>query len=887
MFLSFKKKGFTLIDALVGIFLILIVFLGIFGAYQLGIKVVGLSKNRISALALANQEMEKLKNLDYPEVVSYSTSTELNKVKYEINVIVQCIDDKADGKAPNDENNCVCDYKKVKIKVSWPGLFSGKVELLNIISPRNKTEECQVPAGVLAISVFDAKGAAVDSPSIEVRDINTGQQYFGNLVGPGQYEFVLPPATSTYMATTTKLGYTLSKTFRSGEVYNGQTIANPENACYAQPIITILNAQREERSFCIDKVSKFLIQTLQAKAKHIYYVRKVGSDDNDGLSPDTAFLTIQKAASTTQAGDIVFVGAGDYEEKVIIYNSGAVKEPIAFVADTEGIYTGDSGEVKISRKEFGFYINNEKYIKIYGFKISNTTGTAAIYITGSVAGNIELINNAISNNTGDGVRVESVSDITISHNFISSNAQGIYLNKANSTEIIKNKIFQNSSQGISNQSSNQVKIKWNEVFSNGGIGILVFDNANNNEISNNIVYLNSDDGIQIFDHASSIKVIENKSYSNSGSGIVFKKNVTNGNLITSNLVYSNEKSGILLSDKCVNNTLNNNTSYFNQVSGISIELGSTNNELKDNIVAKNAGAGIKVSGSPNVKSSYSDVWGNSPDYEGIKAGEGSISLDPLFVDPDGPDNILGGNNGKDDSFHLSQIAAGQAENSPCVDAGSDDAEEIELDDQTMEDLTTRTDNVTDSEIVDMGFHYSLESPPSLPPPPDPFGLAIPNTTFHLRGEKMVGRDAANEPIYKYSATSTTDDEGKLTLTDMEWDDYYFSDFSAAGEDLELIISYPSLMPIYLAPDSTTTVKLGLKGENFLLVRVIDAASSEPIAFATVRLYKTGYDETKITDENGETYFIPLAIGSYNIEAWAPNYATSTVSVNIQKGENEK
>ena len=41
-----KNSGFTLIDVIVGVSLTLIVFSGIFGAYQLGIKVVSQSKAR-------------------------------------------------------------------------------------------------------------------------------------------------------------------------------------------------------------------------------------------------------------------------------------------------------------------------------------------------------------------------------------------------------------------------------------------------------------------------------------------------------------------------------------------------------------------------------------------------------------------------------------------------------------------------------------------------------------------------------------------------------------------------------------------------------------------------------------------------------------------------
>jgi len=80
--------------------------------------------------------------------------------------------------------------------------------------------------------------------------------------------------------------------------------------------------------------------------------------------------------------------------------------------------------------------------------------------------------------------------------------------------------------------------------------------------------------------------------------------------------------------------------------------------------------------------SYSDVQGDM-------AGIGNISSDPLFVT--GP---LG-------DYYLSQVAAGEGANSPCVDAGSDTAVNL-----GMDQLVTRTDRMGDSGIVDMGYHYS-------------------------------------------------------------------------------------------------------------------------------------------------------------------------------------
>jgi hypothetical protein len=70
----------------------------------------------------------------------------------------------------------------------------------------------------------------------------------------------------------------------------------------------------------------------------------------------------------------------------------------------------------------------------------------------------------------------------------------------------------------------------------------------------------------------------------------------------------------------------------------------------------------------------------------------SVDDDPSFV---------AGPQGK---YYLSQIDAGQSEQSPCVDAGSDEAHLL-----GMYKHTTRTDNVIDEDIIDMGYHYLLSS----------------------------------------------------------------------------------------------------------------------------------------------------------------------------------
>jgi len=61
-------------------------------------------------------------------------------------------------------------------------------------------------------------------------------------------------------------------------------------------------------------------------------------------------------------------------------------------------------------------------------------------------------------------------------------------------------------------------------------------------------------------------------------------------------------------------------------------------------------------------------------------------------------------------YYLSQKAAGQRENSPCIDAGSDLSANLGL-----AQKTTRSDGVVDTGIVDIGYHY---------PPPIQFSMYL-------------------------------------------------------------------------------------------------------------------------------------------------------------------
>jgi hypothetical protein len=63
-----------------------------------------------------------------------------------------------------------------------------------------------------------------------------------------------------------------------------------------------------------------------------YYVSKSGNDFNAGTATNTAYLTIQKAASVMNAGDTCYILSGTYRETVTPARSGTSNAPITFTA---------------------------------------------------------------------------------------------------------------------------------------------------------------------------------------------------------------------------------------------------------------------------------------------------------------------------------------------------------------------------------------------------------------------------------------------------------------------------------------------------------------------------------------------------------------------------
>ncbi|MCH8130678.1 MAG: right-handed parallel beta-helix repeat-containing protein, partial [Acidobacteria bacterium] len=153
-------------------------------------------------------------------------------------------------------------------------------------------------------------------------------------------------------------------------------------------------------------------------------------------------------------------------------------------------------------------------------------------------------------------------------------------------------------------------------------------------------------------------------------GFAFQGTSANG-LVENNLIYNIDDDGATPSG-AGGHVFRNNT-FAGTMGGWVLEEGHATNLFEDNIFWTGA-----------IQNTALGTFNYNDYNSAVLPGTGNISSDPLFVS----------------GYYLSHLAAGQGSDSPAIDAGSDTAANLGLDTRT-----TRTDSVTDTGTVDLGYHY--------------------------------------------------------------------------------------------------------------------------------------------------------------------------------------
>lgn len=226
-----KTAGFTLIEMLVFIFIFVIVSLAFYQTMVTGMQIALESKNRLGALALANEKMEIARNLKYEDVGTISgipsgTLQENEDVsvsghQYRVNTFVQYADDSFDGLAETNTDTAPNDYKRAKITVSWKG-FGGSTRDVSIVS-RFVPPGLEVGSGggVLSVNIINSAGEGIPQAQVHIVndalsprvDINQKTDDGGNLMFVGAQQSIY-----NYVITVSKGNYETVSTIGSGSV---------------------------------------------------------------------------------------------------------------------------------------------------------------------------------------------------------------------------------------------------------------------------------------------------------------------------------------------------------------------------------------------------------------------------------------------------------------------------------------------------------------------------------------------------------------------------------------------------------------------------------------------------------------------------------------------
>jgi len=393
--------------------------------------------------------------------------------------------------------------------------------------------------------------------------------------------------------------------------------------------------------------------------------------------------TIQGAIDAAFNGDVIVVRAGTYVENIDFVGKAITvrseEGPALTVIDGRDPDDPDYASVVI----FG---SDEKEDSVLdGFTLTNGSST---YVASTERGGgiccfsnsgdataPTIINNIITGNRADvggGIACYRSSP-TIKNNVISVNSAqhsggGIHSTYYSSPLIVNNLITQNAT-----------------LTSTGG-GIYCSNSSSYPVIRHNVIGLNQADGSGGAIYSTSSchpEIVNNLLYGNSslerGGGIHF--NASNPTKFSNNTITGNSapEGGAIfcMSDspdpvKFTNSIFSDNTAAV----GAEIYLASWYSE----ITLLEINYSVVLGGQNSVFVDTGSI---------LEWNQGMIETDPLFA------------TGPDGDYYLSQIAAGQASDSPCVDGGDPFL--------ALLSGTTRTDEAQDWHVADIGYHYPLDS----------------------------------------------------------------------------------------------------------------------------------------------------------------------------------
>ena len=323
---SSYENGFTIIEALVVLFIFALITVSFYSVFSVGLKYIIDSKNRLGAIAVANEKMETIRNLAYDDVgiqdgapsgnILQDEDVTENTKGYHIHTDIIYRDDSLDGVYPTD--TVPNDYKRVTVTVSWYG-FSNEAEKVELtsrfVSP--SLEVANSGDGILSINVFSDQPGGTGIPSSEVHitnsdiglDVTTDTDNGGNVILVGSN---IKDSIQKYVITLTKDGYEAVSTMSPYPVTSYSPI--DVHASVVTGSLNVANiVQNKLANLKVSSVN-YLGESIENIDFGISGGRKLGYEVVDGIVTSTPVYNLVSDTKTESDGEKDFgaVSPGEY-----------------------------------------------------------------------------------------------------------------------------------------------------------------------------------------------------------------------------------------------------------------------------------------------------------------------------------------------------------------------------------------------------------------------------------------------------------------------------------------------------------------------------------------------------------------------------------------------
>lgn len=255
-------RGFSLVEVIIVVSITALVFTGLFASFQYSLKLINVSRAKLSAISIANDRMEYFRSLPYSDVgvvagfpsgtIPQNSTTTLNNILFAEKVRVSYVDDPADGAGGADSNAITTDYKQIRLEYSWTmGGVPGSIVMVSNIVPRSI--ETSVGGGTVRINVLDHASQLLPGASVRVFNPVLGYDVTSVTDVTGAALFSVPAGSGYEVSVTGPIG---------GHVYSvdGTYVATTSNPTPVVAPFAVLEADISTLTFQIGRVSDLLVR---------------------------------------------------------------------------------------------------------------------------------------------------------------------------------------------------------------------------------------------------------------------------------------------------------------------------------------------------------------------------------------------------------------------------------------------------------------------------------------------------------------------------------------------------------------------------------------------------------------------------------------------------